>query len=330
MLLIIFGAGASYDSWSDKALSDRTGRIPLADDLFHTDYARFVLKQMRPILPLLRRRPEGITVENRLEEFQGEVAQSPTRAQQLMAIRFYLSSMVAAVEEAWVKESGAVSNYRTLFDELNLLLPSDPVAFVTFNYDTLLERAIESDSPRRFTQVPDYSIPTEQWNLYKLHGSLGWFRRAETPEPPPTRGLVSQRQGRESLITQAPSIVLTDEWTKSAATFGRLAVPAVAVPLESKQDFECPPDHIGHLKALLPKVDRILSIGWRATDEPFLNLLRDGASNVKHVECVTMKSPEPLGRLTGALAADVAGTAYLGGFSQYIVNRQLKRTLAAA
>lgn len=51
-------------------------------------------------------------------------------------------------------------------------------------------------------------------------------------------------------------------------------IPAVAIPLERKQDFECPPTHRRHLEQLLPRVSKLLLIGWRATDEPFLELLR--------------------------------------------------------
>ena len=332
MLLIIFGAGASHDSWSDKGAEDKSGRIPLADDLFDVEFAQYVLKEMRPILPLLRTRPAGTTVEHRLEELQSEVGVYETRARQLMAVRLYLSRMLTAVEAAWVKETGAVSNYRTLVDELRLLLPSEPVAFVTFNYDTLLERAITSDTTRTFPEVSDYVKEAEAWNVYKLHGSLGWSRRVDVSNgadllSTPRSRVLAAREGL--LMSLAPSLKLAPEWTKARLEPRELAVPALAVPFESKQDFECPPNQIEQLRGTLPRVDRILSIGWRATDQPFLQLIRDLAVNVRTVECVTMRNPsEPLERLVAVLPAGINATPYQGGFSKYIVGREIKRTLA--
>jgi SIR2-like protein len=321
MLLIIFGAGASYDSWSDKSVSDRSGRIPLADDLFGVHYARFVLKEMRPILPLLRTRPPGVTVEHQLEVLQAEAPRYEARARQLLAVRFYLSQMLIAVEDAWLKETAYVSNYRTLVDELQLLIPQEPVAFVTFNYDTLLERAIESDTIRQFPDVSSYAMPTERWNVFKLHGSLGWSRRVQPPADLPVR-----RIRRENLIALAPSLRPVDEWSKSAGAFGQSAIPALAVPFESKQDFECPSSHVDQLQSDLGGVDRILSIGWRATDEPFLEMLRTHAGKVRHVETVTMTNPAaPLARLTDVLPPGVEATATAGGFTQFIVNREIRR-----
>jgi hypothetical protein len=53
-----------------------------------------------------------------------------------------------------------------------------------------------------------------------------------------------------------------------------------AIPVESKTDFECPPDHLTALSDLLPKVRNILTIGWRATEKHFLTLLRERLSGV--------------------------------------------------
>jgi hypothetical protein len=50
--------------------------------------------------------------------------------------------------------------------------------------------------------------------------------------------------------------------------------PALAIPVEEKVDFECPPDHVTALEAFLPQVTKILIIGWRAAEKPFLNMLR--------------------------------------------------------
>jgi hypothetical protein len=56
---------------------------------------------------------------------------------------------------------------------------------------------------------------------------------------------------------------------------GTLAFPAIAIPVESKRNFECPPSQLEELVALLPQVSKILVIGWRATEAHFLALLKE-------------------------------------------------------
>ena len=52
-----------------------------------------------------------------------------------------------------------------------------------------------------------------------------------------------------------------------------LLLPALAVPLRTKATFVCPPDHIEKLRSELSKVDRIVSVGWKAGEPHFLDLL---------------------------------------------------------
>jgi hypothetical protein len=50
--------------------------------------------------------------------------------------------------------------------------------------------------------------------------------------------------------------------------------PALAIPVESKSDFECPDEHLAALREAIPQVDKLLVIGWRAAETHFLELLR--------------------------------------------------------
>ncbi|MGO9208104.1 MAG: hypothetical protein ACLQBX_18330 [Candidatus Limnocylindrales bacterium] len=59
-----------------------------------------------------------------------------------------------------------------------------------------------------------------------------------------------------------------------------LSLPAIAIPLRNKAEFVCPPDHVARLDALLPSVDRVLTIGWRGAEAAFserLKAIRQGA-----------------------------------------------------
>ena len=51
-----------------------------------------------------------------------------------------------------------------------------------------------------------------------------------------------------------------------------LSVAAIALPVETKNEFEFPEAHLKKLRSVIPEVTRILIIGWRGTEEHFLKL----------------------------------------------------------
>ena len=51
-----------------------------------------------------------------------------------------------------------------------------------------------------------------------------------------------------------------------------LIFPAMAIPIQEKLSFECPEEHVKALKASISKCGRILVIGWRGPEQPFLEL----------------------------------------------------------
>jgi hypothetical protein len=55
---------------------------------------------------------------------------------------------------------------------------------------------------------------------------------------------------------------------------GHLIFPALSIPVENKDEFSCPVYHIAFLKDLLPRVTKVITIGWRGMEADFLELLR--------------------------------------------------------
>lgn len=101
MLMVIFGAGASFDSVPSRPpqqYPDLEHRLPLAADLF-ADRERFTDTMTRfsdfiPLVPVLRRPPANLSVEGMLQQFQTEAAGYPLRLRQLAAIQFYLHFVI--------------------------------------------------------------------------------------------------------------------------------------------------------------------------------------------------------------------------------------------
>src|SRR5438045_2617448 len=98
-LLVIFGAGASFDSSPAHPPSVHSeARPPLANELFDNRLPFVqrmnVFPMCLPIIPLLQNLPENVSVEQRLEQLQAEATRYPLRHQQLASVRFYLQHML--------------------------------------------------------------------------------------------------------------------------------------------------------------------------------------------------------------------------------------------
>ncbi|MGO9906182.1 MAG: hypothetical protein ACLP4R_26435 [Solirubrobacteraceae bacterium] len=145
MLLVIFGAGASFDC----GLPIPPLRIPRAADLVAPAFGGIAMDipASRPIVDRLRYRMTGDragSLESELALLSEQAGSSPERRQQLIAFRFYLlEAMILSTAREWLNNAFGFSHYLTL---LNYLYDwhrqtSSPIRVATFNYDTLIDAA---------------------------------------------------------------------------------------------------------------------------------------------------------------------------------------------
>jgi hypothetical protein len=106
-------------------------------------------------------------------------------------------------------------------------------------------------------------------------------------------------------------------------------IPALAVPIVSKSEFVCPTNHVDALREFLPKVTRVLIIGWRAAEEPFLQMLKIGLGpDVKGM--VVCGGDTSAKETADRLKAYGVGGEYLpktGGFSDFMQARRIQGLL---
>jgi len=107
VLLVIVGAGASYDSIPSRRPGEsrlELSRPPLANELFESrplfETIQRYLPQVMQIAPSLLNRPKGESVEDVLERYSSQAGDYPQREIQLAAVRFYLQGIVPVVESA--------------------------------------------------------------------------------------------------------------------------------------------------------------------------------------------------------------------------------------
>ncbi len=286
MLLVILGAGASYDSAPSRPpnngnYSSLPNRPPLTDDLFgNRAYFGQVMQKYHDCLdiaPRLRHLQDGVSLESVLQLYQSEASEDLVRVQQLAAVRYYLQEILTVCPNQWIAESHDMFNHRTLLDDIRHWRKNEErVCFVTFNYDTIIDSAlIRAGFP--LADLSQYI--SREFMLIKLHGSVNWGRVVASPL---TGGILQHPDlVATELISRSGSSNISQEYvmtsgTPPASQENRGIFPALAIPVESKLEFECPQDHIEALKSFLPHVTKVLSIGWRATEKPFLDLLKDG------------------------------------------------------
>lgn len=285
MLMVIFGAGASYDSDWNRPGPAGLNRPPLADQLFEDrpNFARIVpqFPACSAIIPFLRRRDSDKTVEQVLEAYQEESKDYAARQSQLLAVRWYLRVLLALTTDAWLQESNGTSNYITLLDQIEHFGGHHQgTCIVTFNYDCLIERSLPSIGIR--IQTMDDYISNNRYALFKLHGSVDWTRQLDDYPAFPTGNAI---QNANYIIDHLQAVSVSRRFAISPAPNpwgltnpGNVEYPAIAIPVERKVDFECPDEHLSALQHSIARVTKILCIGWRGTEQHFLKLLN---SNLK-------------------------------------------------
>jgi hypothetical protein len=301
VLLVIFGAGASYDSVRHFPPPKPSGgyaqnnfspipeklqplyeefRPPLANQLFD-DRPQFVrvmgkYPACKPLVNLLR---GDIQVERQLAKFENEAKTFPIRNRQLAAIRYYLHEMLWTCQAHWQTKHEGITNYSTFIDALDQWghIRNEQICFVTFNYDTMLEDSLPQHWETKFHTLTSY-IDNPHFKLIKLHGSLDWALKLNNPPNNGEPNSVIEAALKHLDISETYHKVGDYSMYLGDGTYG---FPAIAIPVQMKSQFACPPEHLSALVEVLPEVRKIITIAWRATEQHFLDVLKNRLTGLK-------------------------------------------------
>jgi hypothetical protein len=350
MLMVILGAGASFDSaqayrpvhpsrggYQSFAPSSDVGgpwRPPLAKDLFldrHHALGSIVTHypKLSHILPYLREPSNGRSVEEILESLQEEGKDNPESQRELASVRYYLCELLHKVTEGWLEKTNRVTNYAPLLrDILRFKRSSEPVCLVTFNYDLLLENALVTFGFKLNT--PELHLGSHPiLKLFKLHGSTNWSRLVN--------GQHGNRLSPQHIIEQADTIEVSETFVLANATdvnemykFEDPVFPAIAIPVQTKSEayFECPRAHLTYLVQMLDRVTKILIIGWQAREAHFLGMLKHKLPLLRQVMVVganAANAEKTLLYFAGEIAKGMASENCFvgqGGFTDFIVSQE--------
>jgi len=334
MLMIILGAGASYDSYSSRLPSTDSkdlGRPPLANELFgDRDYFNELLHkygQCREILPQLRGQP---ALEELLERLQEEAKTFLHGQQQLMAVKYYIRAAIECYEEQWRSIHRGATSHLALLNRIERWRKSKDrsVAIVTFNYDTIMEEALSSYLNYRFNDLAHY-IEGHDYKLFKLHGSVNWghltrvqMSHLESMSMDKLEQRIIEWTGSTGVQIYPDRFRMQSE-ALSLMQGGYALLPALAIPVKRKDSFSCPKEHLTELEKVIPNVDRILSIGWRGQEQHFLNYLSKVSETVR-VLVVAKNSTEAKQTALSMKKGGVRGNyiEHRAGFSNLIINHE--------
>jgi SIR2-like domain len=333
MIMVILGAGASYDSVPSRRpslgeLGLTNGRPPLAAQLFSSqrlsEECLSSFPRCHPIVPYLQAVPSDGSVEHTLEMLRAEGDTDPERKCQIAAIRCYLQFLIVECERLWAPTPQRITNYVTLLDQLRR--SNDSILLITFNYDRLIEHALTS-LKISLSDFPDY-ISHDRIKLIKLHGSVNWAREVETEVD--NVGERNVWEVMNELIERAGELQVSDrfrmiEQHPIGSANGIPLIPAIAIPVETKTEFECPDSHLSCLRETVHRVTKLLIIGWRGAENHFLRLLLEAGLGEVSAQIVADRrenAEDVLQRLKGA-SLKISGNAMDDeGFSRYVISRK--------
>jgi hypothetical protein len=158
-------------------------------------------------------------------------------------------------------------------------------AFVTVNYDTILDKVLcrfrDGRDDKRLATVGSY-VSEPDWLLVKLHGSVDWGYRLGANEGTAQAAVAAHelRAFGRTEIEVAPNL---RELRDGPTPF----YPALALPVEGKFGFVCPPSHEEALVRHLQDCDNFLFIGFSARDSDLLECLSENVRSVRRLWIVT-------------------------------------------
>jgi hypothetical protein len=363
-LLVVLGAGASYDCASLHVRPHEEMRPPLVKELFDQRFADVLneyplAEQISPDIRIaVSSGAVGLEAYLRHELHESEFAHLRRRYQ---AIPLYLQHLLWQVGRRYARHP---DNYDRLITEA---LRFERVTFVTLNYDTILDRRLALDRPMR--SMDDYGSHSSHWSLVKLHGSINWGRPivgsewtesmhlAHLANDPTTYASEFANFGED--IELEDDVVFCDgdglenfrrveieiehprpQYGISIPRIGekdfQLLYPALSVPLGAEDEIVCPESHVNcvteHMSYAFDGLN-ILVIGYSGLDQEVLSLLASSGRPVRAIKVIngdydlSMAAAQIFGGRLGFTVSEEM--VFPGGFTDFAQSNAMAEFLRA-
>ncbi len=290
MKLIIFGAGASYYSlhtkYNSNSSENELWKPPLANEIF-SNRVNFIeiLKNFDGAMSLKSQailHPDLEEYFQELWDFANDNNDNLSFAK-IINTQYFLQKLFMSISDQYGNLGD--SNYDVISNFANnySICKKSEILFVSFNYDILLERALERVLKIKFNSIDDYL----KYNIkyIKPHGSCNWFRNFGRRIGKGSIGSITginpefftKKLYEGSTSYEIIEQNLNEEFVlrNQFNTNEHFGLPQLLIPIKNKDEFVLPPNHFEYLENYLEKVEEILIIGWKGTEEKFKNVLRN-------------------------------------------------------
>jgi hypothetical protein len=294
--LIIIGAGASYDC----GIKDERQRPPLANELFQDRCigpGSYYQGAYQLCADLAHTNDIEAYFQNKWDRIVSYF--DPNALSKIINVQFYLHDLFVGISKNCVNPKQ--SNYKSLVNLVDdySVRTGEHVAFVNFNYDLLLEDALNKCVKYNFNDIDDYvDYQSRKLLLFKPHGSCNFIRKLDASIAeilPPhfemrsvstlaeflykeNRDLdyiLGKLNGEIELLGKDEIIRNTD--TPELVTY----LPQLLIPYKAKDSFVMPAKHEIWMEHFLSGIDEIIVIGWKGTEAKFQHLLKRRLHNKK-------------------------------------------------
>jgi hypothetical protein len=334
-LIVVLGAGASFDCSTSRDGLDLAWRPPLVTEIFDKRFEEILLRYplATQIAPEIRLSLQKGAVQ--LETFLRErIRDSPHEhyRQSYADIPLYLQDLLWQCGSPTHGYTRFADNYARL---VMAALKLDRVSFVTLNYDTLLDTQLEMRYGR-FDSMESYISVDRRWSLIKPHGSINWGYRVSNRklgndlslyiDRDPTLSEWFENAFELSFDQQIEVASASDLRSFRARGFPvALYYPALAVPLGPEDENLCPEEHLLELRDLMKRDfegHNLLIIGYSGLDQEIMKMLAWSGRPFKNVMIVNGDTPrgtEALQRLktTVGFSANARVDVFPGGFHAF-------------
>jgi hypothetical protein len=287
MKVVIVGAGASFDSIDATGAKDHVWCPPIGKELFKYSKEYNAILENYPGAESFR---SAINQSRDIEEFfqtKDDLSGLPGGANtkmQLINTQFYLQELFHKISSNYT--DFGTSNYESLASlalDFHIKHSQEAIVFISFNYDTLLERALSKVWRVRFDKIDDYIDGPVK--VIKPHGSCNWFRYFNKSKSNPVSG-IKQKDLPKALYhdfgnaiyvmnSLSEQIIIKNEPIHNDVVNEASYVPQIIIPLQKKDPFICPGEHIDILSSVLKKASELLIIGWKGNERSFHQKLKN-------------------------------------------------------
>lgn len=297
MKVFIFGAGASLGAQEKAGITAKT-TPPLTQDLFSPNYkdSAEAVGLPNPHLDMYReelKKAKSLEVwlTEKWERVKRISSPAHKRAElnEFGKITFYIWRLLQGVSTAYNTD---LTVYRHLLRKIRA--KKEEYGLITFNYDTLLDQAVQEEFACALVDLDDY----EQVRYIKLHGSINWLikkrpedrtiNRVDSAGASDCFRILASNMYKDAALSVAGLMVIGPSSETMNNLNGLINVmnateayyPLLFLPVTTKQyayvhGFE--EKVMQQARNMLSKAEHIYLIGYQAQDE----IIRDVLSGVR-------------------------------------------------